>query len=91
MALLGAPKGWVVSGELSAFTRTFFFYLKVKWREVRIPAFAERDGRPVALGYSTGSLVVSSVGRTPQCVLSLDFWTGKARMWAWPGPSFGPW
>ena len=51
MALLGAPKGWVVSGELSAFTRTFFFYLKVKWREVRIPAFAERDGRPVALGY----------------------------------------
>ena len=51
MALLGAPKGWVASGDLSAFTRTFFFYLKVKWREVRIPAFAERDGRPVALGY----------------------------------------
>ena len=51
MALLGAPKGWVVSGELSAFTRTFFFYLKVKWREVRIPAFAERDQSPVALGY----------------------------------------
>ena len=51
MALLGAPKGRVVSGELSAFTRTFFFYLKVKWREVRIPAFAERDGGAVALGY----------------------------------------
>ena len=51
MALLGAPKGWVVSGELSAFTRTFFFYLKVKWREVRIPAFAERERGPVALGY----------------------------------------
>ena len=28
-----------------------FFYLKVKWREVRIPAFAERDQSPVALGY----------------------------------------
>ena len=51
MALLGAPKGWVVSGELSAFRPTFFFYLKVKWREVRIPAFAERDQSPVALGY----------------------------------------
>ena len=89
MALLGAPKGWVASGDLSAVTRTFFFYLKVKWREVRIPAFAERDGRPVALGY--GSLVVARVGRTPQYVLSLDFWTRKARMWARPGPSFGPW
>ena len=51
MALLGGPKIWVVSGELSAFGPTFFFYLKVKWREVRIPAFAERDQRPVALGY----------------------------------------
>ena len=51
MALLGAPKGWVVSGELSAFRRTFFFGLKLKWREVRIPRFAERDQSPVALGY----------------------------------------
>ena len=51
MALLGAPKGWVVSGDLSAFRRTFFFGLKLKWREVRIPAFAERDQSPVALGY----------------------------------------
>ena len=51
MALLGGPKIWVVSGELSAFRPTFFFYLKVKWREVRIPAFAERDQSPVALGY----------------------------------------
>jgi len=51
MALLGGPKSWVVSGELSAFRPTFFFYLKVKWREVRIPAFAERDQSPVALGY----------------------------------------
>ena len=89
MALLGAPKGWVVSGDLSAFRRTFFFGLKLKWREVRIPAFAERDGRPVALGYR--SLAAALVGPTPQCVLSLDFWTGKARMWARPGPSFGPW
>jgi hypothetical protein len=51
MALLGGPKIWVVSGELSAFGPTFLFYLKVKWREVRIPAFAERDQSPVALGY----------------------------------------
>ena len=51
MALLGGPKIWVVSGELSAFGPTFFFNLKVKWREVRIPAFAERDQSPVALGY----------------------------------------
>ena len=51
MALLGAPKGRVVSGELSAFRPTFFSYLKVKWREVRIPAVAERHGGPVALGY----------------------------------------
>ena len=43
-------------------------------------------------GYAgTGSLVVPCVGPTPQCVLSLDFWTGEARMWAGPGPSFGPW
>ena len=51
MALLGAPRGWVASGDLSAFRPTFFLVLKLKWREVRIPAFAERDGRPVALGY----------------------------------------
>ena len=89
MALLGAPKGWVVSGELSAFGPTFFFYLKVKWRGVRIPAFAERDPRPSPL--DTGSLVAAGVGPTPQCVLSLDFWTGKARVWTHPAPSFGPW
>ena len=51
MALLGAPRGWVASGDLSAFRPTFFFGLKLKWREVRIPAFAERGVRPVALGY----------------------------------------
>ena len=57
MALLGGPKIWVVSGELSAFGPTFFFYLKVKWREVRIPAFAERGGGQVRLGY--GSLAAA--------------------------------
>ena len=51
MALLGAPKGWVVTGKLSAFSRTFFFGLKLKWPEVRIPGFAERDQSPVAPGY----------------------------------------
>ena len=58
MALLGAPKGWVVSGDLSAFRRTFFFGLKLKWREVRIPAFAERGGGQVRLGY--GSLAAAA-------------------------------
>ena len=51
MTLLGAPKGWVVTGKLSAFSRTFFFGLKLKWPEVRIPGFAERHQSPVALGY----------------------------------------
>ena len=51
MALLGAPKGWVESGDLSAFRPTFFFALKLKWREVRNLPFAERDQSPVALGY----------------------------------------
>ena len=51
MALLGAPKGWVVSGYVSAFRPIFFFALKLKWREVRNLPFAERDQSPVGLGY----------------------------------------
>ena len=89
MTLLGAPKGWVVSGELSAFRRTFFFGVKLKWREkLEFRVLLNETGVPSPS--DTGFLVVPCVGPTPQCVLSLDFWTGIARMWARPGPSFGP-
>ena len=39
----------------------------------------------------TRSLLVARVGPTPQGVLSLDFGTRTAHVWARPDPRYGPW
>ena len=89
MAPVGVRKDWAVSGERLAFYTTKNLGVKVKSGKVGNTGFVDPTGRQEPSDNLL--LLVARVEPNPQCVISLDFCTRKARVPAPPDPRYGPW
>eukprot|EP00964_Phaeocystis_antarctica_P046160 scaffold26632_cov38-Phaeocystis_antarctica.AAC.1 len=76
MAPVGTRKGWAVSGERLAFYTTKHLGVKVKSGKVGNIGFVNPS---IGQEPSDNVLLVARVEPNPQCAISLDFCTRKAR------------